>query len=79
LETRTNLVRQLRDLNRLNAQVMDAESEVKRWQELLGAALGEGPQRPLADLVNRADARVREAAENRRNRTEVSGKLRQLK
>jgi uncharacterized protein YhaN len=30
-------------------------------------------------LVNRADARVREAAENRKKGTEVSGKIRQLK
>lgn len=79
LETRTNLVGQLRDLNRLNAQVTDAESEVKRWQEMLGAALGESSQRTLAELVNRAEARVREAAENRKKRTEVSGKIRQLK
>ncbi len=79
LEARTNLVGQLRDLNRLNAQVMDAESEVKGWQELLAAALGESSQRTLADLVNRAEARVREAAENRRKRTEISGKIRQLK
>jgi uncharacterized protein YhaN len=60
-------------------RMIDAESEVKRWQELLAAALGEGPQRTLADLVNRAEARVREAAENRKKRAEVSGKIRQLK
>lgn len=79
LEMRTDLVGQLRDLNRLYAQVMDAESEVKRWQEMLGSALGESSQRTLADLVNRAEARVREAAENRKKRAEVSVKIRQLK
>ncbi len=79
LEKRNSLVGQLRDLNRLSAQVMEAEAEVKRWQELLRAALGESAQRDLADLVNRAEARVREAVENRKGRVEVSGRIRQLK
>ena len=37
------------------------------------------PERALAELVNRAEARVREAAENRKNRSEASGKIRQLR
>jgi uncharacterized protein YhaN len=79
LEERSRLVGQLRDLNRLNNSVMEAEAEVKRGQGLLRAALGEGAQRELADLVSRAESRVREAAENRKERVDLSGRIRQLK
>jgi uncharacterized protein YhaN len=79
LEERSRLVGQLRDLNRVNASVMEAEAEVKRWQELLGTALGESSARNLSDLVTRAEARVREAAENRKQRIDATTKIQQVR
>ena len=79
LETRAALVGQLRDLTRLGGQVAEAESDVKRWTESLSAVLADKSERTLAELVNLADMRVREAAENRKSRNEASGKIRQLK
>jgi uncharacterized protein YhaN len=79
LETRTALVGQSRDLCRLTGQLIEAESEVKQWQESLSAVLGESSDRSLADLVNRAEMRLREAADNRKNRSEATSTIRQLK
>jgi uncharacterized protein YhaN len=79
LETRTALVGQSRDLHRLTGQLMEAESEVKQWQESLSAALGATSDRTLVDLVNRAETRLREAAENRKNRSEMTSRIRQFK
>lgn len=79
LEQRSKLVEQLRDLNRLDVQVLAAEAELKRLKGLLGAALGESAERGLTELVNRAEARVREAKENQRTRNDLSARIRQLK
>jgi uncharacterized protein YhaN len=60
-------------------RLTDAEEEVKRWLESLGNLLGEATECPLAELVSRAEARVRESADTRRSRGEAASKIRQLR
>jgi len=79
LEARTVLIGQLRDLNRLVTPVVEAESDVKRWRNSLSIALGDSSDRPLADLVSRADARVRDAASARKARAEAAARIRELR
>lgn len=79
LEARAVLIGEMRDLNRLSAQLTEAEFDVKRWQKSLSVALGESSERTLAELVSRADSRVRAAASVRKARAEAAARIRQLK
>jgi uncharacterized protein YhaN len=79
LETRATLVGQWRDLGRLTNQVIEAEEEVKRWRESLGTLLGDAGASSLADLVQRAEVRVRESAEIRQKRIDRELTVRQLR
>jgi uncharacterized protein YhaN len=78
LEQRRTLVEHWRDLNRLNGQVIEAEAELSHCLELLSIGLGEAQECTLTELVSRASARVREAAEIRKRRGEAASKIRQL-
>ena len=79
LESRGTLVGQWRDLCRLADQVSEAEAEVKHWRESLSTLLGEAGEFSLADLVSRAEIRVRESAEIQRKRSEAESAIRQLR
>jgi uncharacterized protein YhaN len=79
LESRVILVGQWRDLCRLTGQVNEAEEEVKHWRESLGILLGSVGESSLADLVQRAEVRVRESAEIRRKRSDGEIAVRQLR
>jgi uncharacterized protein YhaN len=64
---------------RLTGQVNEAETEVKHWRESLCTLLGVVGESSLADLVQRAEVRVRESAEIRRKRTDGELAVRQLR
>jgi len=76
---RLPFIDQCRDLNRLNGQVTEANAEVCLCIESLNAVLGETSKCTLSQLVSRADTRVREAAETRKSRGEVTNKIRRFR
>lgn len=79
LESRGTIVGQVRELNRLSSQVTEAEEEAKRWRETLSTLLGETQESGLSELVNRADIRVRQSVETRRNRGDAAARIRELR
>jgi uncharacterized protein YhaN len=79
LESRGTIVGQVRELNRLSSQVTEAEEEAKHWRETLSTLLGETEESGLSELVNRADIRVRQSVETRRNRGDAAARIRELR
>jgi uncharacterized protein YhaN len=79
LEARGTIVGEMRELNRLSNQVNEAEEEAQHWRETLSTLLGLAEECELSELVNRADHRVRQSVETRRNRDVLATRIRELR